>query len=322
VLERGQHFPVWQYAAVAREDDGKVFIAVHEGGEVEVHEGFLEATAVQSRRKRKRGTTSGEGEEAGEAAETEQNKATRPELTKAAENYLALHRHAIVRAELLRHPGIALRLVIAHIIAGSPLWTVKADAQRADKEKIADSVRGSVAQAAFNAEREAILTLLELEPSYAGTVARPNADPYQAASVFARLLTLADEDVARVLAFVMAETLSVGSALVDAAGVVMKPDVAQSWQADQTFLDLVRDRNAVNAMLAEVAGRAVADGNVSETAKVQKTIIRDCLIGAAREKVEGWIPGYMAFPIRIYDDNASVRLAGEWKRVAALFPAA
>jgi ParB family chromosome partitioning protein len=44
------------------------------------------------------------------------------------------------------------------------------------------------------------------------------------------------------------------------------------WAADDTFLDLVRDRTAVNALLGEVAGKAAADANVSETVKVQKKI--------------------------------------------------
>ena len=40
----------------------------------------------------------------------------KPELTKAMQNYLDLHRHAAVRTELLGHQGIALRLAVAQII--------------------------------------------------------------------------------------------------------------------------------------------------------------------------------------------------------------
>jgi hypothetical protein len=80
--------------------------------------------------------------------------APKPELTRAAENYLALYRHAVVRAELLSHTGIALRLAVAHLIAGSPLWNVKPDPQRADKEAIAGSVAASRPHAAFEAERK------------------------------------------------------------------------------------------------------------------------------------------------------------------------
>src|SRR6516165_3585717 len=94
----------------------------------------------------------------------------RPELTKAAENYLALHRHAIVRAELLAHPSIALRLAAAHMIAGSPHWSIKPDPERAEKEAIAESVAGSPAQAALNAERGSVLELMQLEKSFYGSL--------------------------------------------------------------------------------------------------------------------------------------------------------
>jgi ParB family chromosome partitioning protein len=105
--------------------------------------------------------------------------------------------------------------------------------------------------------------------------------------VLARLLALPDEAVLRVLALFMAETLWAGSALVEVAGHLMTPDVAR-WAADDAFLDLIRDRGAINAMLADVAGPEVAAANVSETAKVQRKIIRDCLYGEGRDKIEGW----------------------------------
>ncbi len=76
-------------------------------------------------------------------------------------------------------------------------------------------------------------------------------------------------------------------------------DARRHWQADDTFFDLIRDRATVNALLTEVAGEAVAKANVAEKAKTQKQIIRDYLMGAnGRTKVEGWLPGWMAFPAK------------------------
>ncbi len=310
VLEKGMRFQAWQHVEALVEDGGKAFIEIRDTGEVEVHEGYRDR---DQRRPRRNGSS--EHGASGEAADT----APRPELTKAAENYLALHRHAIVRAELLARPGIALRLAVAHMIAGSPLWSVKPDPQRADKEAIAATVAASKAQSAFEAERQAVLQLLDIEAGYLGTVTRGNGDPYWGAAVFAKLLTIPDEAVLRVLTLVMAETLSAGSALAEAAGVVIKPDVAQWWAADDTFLDLVRDRVAVNAMLSEVAGRAVAEGNITEAAKVQKKIVHDCLKGEGRERVEGWVPRYMAFPIGSYDPNKTLQIASGWEAVKPLF---
>jgi ParB family chromosome partitioning protein len=151
-----------------------------------------------------------------------------------------------------------LRLAVAHMIAGSPLWNVKPDPQRADKEAIAETVAASPAEAAFEAERTSVLQLLGMEAGYLGTVTRGNGDPHWGATAFARLLSMPDETVLRVLTIVMAETLAAGSPMVEAAGFVIRPEVSRWWAAEATFLELVRDRVAVNAMLGEVAGKAVA----------------------------------------------------------------
>jgi ParB family chromosome partitioning protein len=164
-----------------------------------------------------------------------------------------------------------------------------------------------------------VLELLQLEKSYFGTVTRGNGDGHTAASVFARLLALPDETVLRVIALLMAETLAAGSVLTEAAGMVIKPDVARWWRLDDTFLDLLKDRTAINALLSEVAGKAVADTNVSETGKVQKTIIRDCLTGEGRERVEGFVLRYMAFPVGQYDPNKTLDTAMTSDAIKSLF---
>jgi ParB family chromosome partitioning protein len=310
VLEKGERFQAWQHVEAAKERGGKAFVEIRDSGKVEVHEGYL---ARDERRPRHNGEA--DDTEEGTIAEP----AAKPELTKAAENYLSLHRHAIVRAELLSRPGIALRLAVAHMMAGSPLWNVKPDPQRADREAIAASVTASPAQAAFEAERASVLQLLGMEAGYLGTVTRGNGDPHWGATAFARLLSMPDETVLRVLTIVMAETLAAGSPMVEAAGFVIRPDVSRWWAAEATFLELVRDRVAVNAMLGEVAGKAVADSNVTETAKVQKKIVHDCLQGEGRERVDGWVPRYMAFPVDHYDPNKTLQIGVEWEAVKPLF---
>ncbi|WP_049814790.1 hypothetical protein [Bradyrhizobium sp. WSM2793] len=305
VLDRGARFPSWRYDEVPLEEGGEAFIEVRNNGEVEIHEGY-----------RAYAETCGpaEAEEVDRAPQ-----AARAELTKAAENYLALHRHAIVRAELLAHPGIALRLAAAHMIASSPLWSVKPDPQRADKETTSQSVASSPAQSALDTERHAVLELLQLEKSYYGTVTRGNGDPFTAASLFAGLLALPEEAVLRILAVVMAETLAAGSILTEAAGLAIKPDVTRWWKLDGVFLDLLNDRAEINALLSEVAGKAVADANVSEPGKVQKKIIHDCLNGEGRERADGFVPRYMSFPIGHYDPNKTLEIVSASEGLNALF---
>lgn len=312
LLERGERFAEWRHVEVPKEDGGKAFIEIRDSGEVEVHQGYLA-------RDERRDPDDGDAEAA--EARSGTSSQAKPELTKAAENYLALHRHAIVRAELLARPAIALRLAVAHMIAGSPLWSVKPETQRADKETVAASVRTSKAQAAFEAERTAVLQLLDLEPGYLGTLTRGSGDPYWGALVFARLLALPDDTVLRVLAAAMGETLAAGSVLVEAAGATLAPDVTRWWEADDLFLDLIRDRNAVNAMLGEIAGKSVADANLWEKGKVQKAIIRDSLKGESRPRREGWVPRYMAFPADHYDPQKTLQIAADWAAVKHLFTA-
>ncbi|MBR0828558.1 ParB/RepB/Spo0J family partition protein [Bradyrhizobium manausense] len=305
VLDKGTRFPSWQYDEVPLEDGGEAFIEVRNNGEVEVHQGYR---AYAETRK------GANGEDTESAPQ-----APRAELTKAAENYLALHRHAIVRAELLAHPAIALRLAASHMIASSPLWSVKPDPQRADKETTSQTVAASPAQAALDAERDAILELLQLEKSYYGSLTRGNGDAFTGASLFARLLTLPDEVVLRIIALAMAETLAAGSILTEAAGLALKPDVARWWKLDDTFLDLLKDRAAINALLTEIAGKAVADANVSEAGKVQKKIIHDCLNGEGREHIERFVPRYMTFPIGHYDPNKTLEIARASEEINGLF---
>jgi ParB family transcriptional regulator, chromosome partitioning protein len=100
-----------------------------------------------------------------------------------------------------------------------------------------------------------VLELLQLEKSFYGTVTRGNGDAHIAASVFARLLALPDETVLRVIALVMAETLAAGSVLAEAAGMVIKPDVARLWRLDDTFLDLLKDRTVINALCPKSPAR-------------------------------------------------------------------
>lgn len=308
ILEPGEHFRSWEYEKTPKKKGGKVFIAVSHRGEVEIHDGYL------SRKETRRARSKDEAETA--AVPT---KPARPEVTSALQTHIDLHRHAAVRAAVLDHPGVALRLMVAHAITGSRLWSVKPDPQEARNEAIAASLAASTSEAAFTARRGEVLALLGLSAEEE-TVAGGNGDDYGTAGIFARLLALPDDDVMRVLAVVMGETLEAGSAVVEAVGVHLKLDMGAVWRPDDAFFDLIRDRQVVNAMVAEVAGKRSADANVAEKLKTQKAIIRDCLAGTnGRTKVAAWLPGWMQFPVRAYTDRGGLRTAEQWARVRPLF---
>ncbi|MDE2166268.1 MAG: ParB/RepB/Spo0J family partition protein [Alphaproteobacteria bacterium] len=308
ILEPGEHFQSWEHEKTPKKKGGKVFIAVSHRGEVEIHEGWL--TRKDARRARSKDDLD---------TDATPPKTARPEVTSALQTYIDLHRHAAVRAAVAEHPGVAPRLMVSHAITGSRLWSVKPEPQETRNEAIAASVAASASEAAFATKRRAVLELLGFSGEE-GTVAGGNGDDYGTAGVFARLLALGDEDVLRILAVVMGETLEAGSAVVEAVGVHLKLDMSAVWRPDDAFFDLIRDRQVINAMVVDVAGKAAADGNVAEKVKTQKQIIRDCLAGEnGRTKVASWLPGWMQFPVRAYTDRGGLRTAEQWVRVRSLF---
>ena len=95
--------------------------------------------------------------------------------------------------------------------------------------------------------------------------------------ILQRLLDLPDAVVMEVIAIVMGETLASGSAAVEAVGMEIGVDMARCWQADDAFFSLVRDREVLTRIVAEVAGETIASANAGEKAKTLKKIVRDPL---------------------------------------------
>ena len=305
VLDVGERFCTWDHVKTPKKDGGRAYIDVRETGEVTLHEGFITSKEQQ---RRLRSAESGGGEP----------KATdRPELTNPAQNYIELHRHAAVRHALLSHRGVALRLMVAHAIGGSVLWQTKPDPQTTRKEETAASVAKSKAETASAEERKAVLKLLGL-PAHGHSVVRSNGDDYCVVGLFTALLKLSDNDVMRVLALVMAETLEAGTAVVEALGTHLSVDMCDYWQPDDAFFDLLRDKAAINAMLRHIGGKRIANGNVSGTTKVQKKIICDFITGDGRKKAKGWLPRYMEFPFKAYTKAGGGRLTDNTVRIKSL----
>jgi len=118
------------------------------------------------------------------------------------------------------------------------------------------------------------------QPDYHRTIVCRHGDAGESVALFARLLALPDDRAWDLFAFALAESLEAGSALVDAVGIHQGLDPKDIWTPDETFFDLMRDREVANRMVAEVAGKGVADSNATEKVRTQKAIIRDCLAGA------------------------------------------
>lgn len=263
ILPTGETFHSWEHERCPKCKGGKVFLAVSARGEVTVHEGYISCREARRR-------------ERGEASQHE--KPVRPEVSAPIQNYVDLRRHAAVRADLIGQPSVALRLMVAHAIVGSPLWNIRIDDQRATSGAIAESVQGCVSEARFDEKRRAVLALFGFDPE-TPTVTRGYDGEHGLAGLFVRLLQLPDPALLDVAAIVMGETLEAGCALIEVLGSLLGTDMAKVWQADDALLDLIRDREVIGCVLADVAGDALSSANEAATGKVKRDIVRDCPTG-------------------------------------------
>lgn len=298
-----RHFASWEHEKAPKRRGGRVYIVCRSNGEVTFHEGYV--TRQEARRLDK-----------GEAIPSGQEPA-RAEVSGPLQTYLDLHRHAAVRAALTAQPPMALRLMLAHAIVGSPLWSVRPEPQSTRNEATRESVETCHAETQFDAKRRKALALLGFsaeEPCVTGG----NGDAFDLAGLFQRLIELPDEAVMEVVAVVMGETLAAGSAAVEALGQELGVDMARFWQADEAFFALLRDKDVLTRIVAEVAGEAVAAANAGEKAATLKGIIRNCQEGGeGRERMEGWVPKWMRFPSAAYTARGGVGTLEMAERVAA-----
>ncbi len=303
VMERGAYFNTWEHERCPKRKGGKVFVSVSHRGEAAFHEGYI---TRKEARQREKGTG------------TDSPKPVRPEVSAALGNYIDLHRQAAVRASLLSEPGMALRMMVAHAIVGSHLWRVDVEKQRAASDAIAESVEVSASEAAFDKARRTVLDLLGFDTEAPTVVGGYDGD-HGVAGLHARFAMLSDDEVMSILPIVMGETLAVGSAEVDFLGQVTGTDMRTGWDDSAVLPDLIRDKQLLNAIIAEVAGSDVAEANAKATAKVQRGILVDCLTGGnGRAKAEGWLPRWFAFPPSSYTQRGGIGCVERSESIAAL----
>ena len=293
VVPPGTHFTTWEHEHVAKRKCGRVYIDVHTNGEVAFHEGYL--TRKEARK-----------QEGGEVGTAKSETPARPEVTAAMAEYVDLHRHAAVRCALAASPGVALRVMVAHAICGSPLWRVAVQDQRSRNDGITQSVETSLAETRFDELRRPALAALGFDPD-TPTLVLGHEPVTGISALLLHLLDLPDAAVLDILAVVMAESLASGTCLIETLGTHLQIDMADYWAADETFYSLVRDREVLSAILAEVGGEAVATAHASDAGKTIKGVIGDCLTGSNdRTKHNRWVPRWMAFPPSGYTGRGGV----------------
>jgi ParB family chromosome partitioning protein len=304
-LERGHYYHKWDHAQLSKDEGGKVYIEIRHDGTVTCHEGYV--TQAEARRLDRAAA----GESNTEPVQT------KPEMSGPMADYIGLHRHGAARASLLGHPAIALRLMVAHAMTGSALWDVRPHEARSRKEDTLASVEGSKASQEMKAARESVSDLFAA--LNVNGAARRTGDAYRLCEVFAALLAMSDDEVMQVLAFSMADTLEAGGAIVEAVAHVCETDMASYWKPEPAFFDLLRDKRAINAMVADIGTTSLAESCASDTAKAQKMIIGNRIIGEGCEPNPDWRPSWMQVPPSRLVEGAGSPPADAWARIAGLF---
>jgi ParB family chromosome partitioning protein len=291
IIPAERYFETWDYEKRSKTKGGHIILDIASDGAVSVHEGYLSNRAIRQL-------------EAAANPQVASEKPGKPELTKKLENYIALHRHAMVRTKLVETPDLALPLIAAHLLVGSDLWSVKADPQRSLCGSTASSLENAPAQAAFEKERAAVCSILDM-PFDASPLVTSSGKPDAFASLFEKLTALPQAELMRVITFLMAESLEAGSIGVELAGNAMTVDPSEHWSSDDGFFELVRDKPAINAMLAETRGEAIAKANEGQTRSQQIEALKTGLI----ERDILWAPRYLGFPFSTYTEKSGGQLA-------------
>lgn len=297
VLERGAYFQSWDHENCACTKGGHVFIELRHNGDVTFHEGFI--TKAEARRRER--AKSGEPDSGAPATEM-----TGPMLT-----YISRHRHGAAAASLLGAPSIALRLMVAHALAGSALWDVRPQPDNVKKEASAASLSSSRAASAMSDAENTINGLFE-----ALSMSLPKRGYCERilCETFVALLAMSDEEVSAVLAHTMAKTLLSGGPTVEAVLHVLDVDLSTFWQPDDAFFELLRDKRIINTMLADITSDETASAMISETGKAQKAAIID-----AAGNDPNWRPVWMQMPPKSMTEKAGSPPADAWQSVKDLF---
>ncbi|GGY37181.1 ParB/RepB/Spo0J family partition protein [Parvularcula lutaonensis] len=304
-LERGAFFHRWDHQTRTKKQGGKVYVELRHDGTVTFHEGYI--SQAEARRQEKAKTGDGDGPAA----------PVKPEMSGPLAEYILLHRHGAAQASLVAQPAIALRLMVAHAMTGSALWQVRAHECRSRKEDTCASLETSKAAAQMEEEGTRIASLFKALG--VNGEARRNGDAYRLCEVFAALLAMSDEEVMEVLAFTMAQTLEAGGPVVEAVLHVCETNLSACWKPEPAFFDLLRDKRAINAMVADIGSKSLAESCASDTAKIQKQIIGNRIMGHGCEPNLDWRPAWMHVPPTRLLEGAGSPPADAWARITGLF---
>lgn len=209
--------------------------------------------------------------------------------------------------------------MVAHTMTGSALWDVRAHECRSRKEETQASIEASKAQDQVDAARERVANLFSAL-GVNGEMRR-NGDGYRLCEIFTAMLAMSNEEVGEVLAFAMAETLEAGGPVVETVLHVCGTDLSAYWKPEPAFFELTRDKRAINAMVADIGSKSLAESCATDPAKTQKIIIENRIMGEGCAPNPDWRPAWMQMPPSRLVEGAGSAPVEAWDRIKGLFEA-
>jgi len=132
---------------------------------------------------------------------------------------------------------------------------------------------------------------------------------------------MADAEVLQVIALAMADTLESGGPAVEAVLHACSADPGEFWKPDEAFFDILRDKRAIGAFIADAVSPEAARDAAGETTKVQKAQLAEALAARETSHAAAWTPGWMQVPPTRHIEGAASPPADAWDRIAGLFEA-
>ncbi len=303
LMERGAFFHSWQYEKRTKAKGGRIYIEMRDSGAVLFHEGYI--TSAEATRAAKQNDDGPQ--------------LIKPEMSKPVSEYITGHRHLATCASLLGSGGIALRLMIAHILVGAHHFNVRTQHASSAKDATKASFENSQATSELNIARTKAFSLFE---ALGLKKVRANGDPYHLAEVFSALLALSDEEVEEIMIITMADRIACGSPIVEAFAHVLGTDMSTYWKPDPAFFEILRDKRAINAMIADIATPSLAEACLTDTAREQKQVLANRIQGGGCEASPNWRPAWMQMPPRRLVEGAPCPPADQWEKLKPLFEVA
>jgi len=296
------YYPM-QWEDATKAEGGGVLIRLHADGHAETIKGVIERDARKARARIAAEASGLDGDTtSGEVvAMPEERRA--PERTQALANMTALIRHSTVAAAVLAKPRIALRLMVAQLLAGSDHIHAAREPRTPASGDIATTVAAMPSEAAQERARHAALQLLGLDGD--DTLFHRHGTAAHKTQLLEKLLALSDREVMAVLAVIAAETLDLTSPLIDTLAAATGADCAATWTCAETtdaegvLLGMVRSRAVIASIAADVLD--AEDAAIAANATIAEARGR-ILARLATLKEKGraaaapWTPRWLAFP--------------------------